>query len=769
MLSTVPLNDVADSGALNTSSGSQACAANGASSAADDALKAQVPGREGARASRVDGGGDGNRRSDATVRVGDVGVDPVDVFPLTSSPRLTAEWRTGSGCRGTSAREADISPLRDNEVFSAEHVAEEFSDRLVTEAAPVDTLLLTSVEEQQPRDSMPDIPAVVVLRHRMGSSMVVLKPHQRKSYSRHDLESFILYKEQKYNAVNVLWRFSILLLLVFSFSVFCLVLSTFTTEWLSVQSNNSFLSVGLFFSCRNPPLHTCTSWQSSRLEWTVVDPVTGATLCHASAGFVRRFSGALWTMGTLQLLCEVAALVLSLWITARPTRSGALVLLIFDFLLSVCSGIVALILFNSYTSCLRRTCDGERVPGGACDVRYRYGYRLHIGSVAVHGLLLVLALCMHSYIHNIRVTSRDHLLTERRRLSHRAQAGESIVRMLDSPTTAGVAGDNGGDSCARSTPDAIQTTLPLDEHQPMGQPSAAAAGPSGAIVTVSDRAVAAPSNNRGRTDQGGCEGGGASGNAAHHNSDHGRNSATATTLAKSARDSPSVQDSELHVFFADVPGGADNDEGSALLRESRSRRHLQHQSVSTLPFGDGRARAPAAETTAASNASGHSTDSSFVTRERSVGTAAADDSGNDQRQCRDRQRTSPENSLLLHTGHQYSAGPQMATAQPSLTSKRQKQSLPHKLRATPVYRQSRKHQNMFLRFFNRKHDSNYLTAAELGVPIAGATDWVYDDRSDMFYSFDQNMFWDPLTQEYYNCALRSWQESPDQIVGVHDI
>ncbi|KEG06904.1 hypothetical protein DQ04_11701020 [Trypanosoma grayi] len=60
----------------------------------------------------------------------------------------------------------------------------------------------------------------------------------------------------------------------------------------------------------------------------------------------------------------------------------------------------------------------------------------------------------------------------------------------------------------------------------------------------------------------------------------------------------------------------------------------------------------------------------------------------------------------------------------------------------------------------------HLTAAELGVTIDGANDWVYDDKSDLFYSFNLDMFWDPLTRDYYSRALQSWQVTPDGVVGL---
>ncbi|ESL09470.1 hypothetical protein TRSC58_02807 [Trypanosoma rangeli SC58] len=60
----------------------------------------------------------------------------------------------------------------------------------------------------------------------------------------------------------------------------------------------------------------------------------------------------------------------------------------------------------------------------------------------------------------------------------------------------------------------------------------------------------------------------------------------------------------------------------------------------------------------------------------------------------------------------------------------------------------------------------YLTADEFNITIEGANDWVYDDRSDLFYSFELDMFWDPLTRDYYSRELRSWQVTPQGLMGL---
>ncbi|KAG5501094.1 hypothetical protein GH5_04688 [Leishmania sp. Ghana 2012 LV757] len=764
--------------------GTRACAVSTVACGADAAREAECLAQENAPAiwTRVGGGDSGS--SDVPVRAGITSVDLVGMPSLPSFPHLPmGSWTCGTG-RSASVKGSEAASLREGGVVVAEHDVEECCGQAAAGAAPSSAPLLTSVEEQPPRGLASGIPAVVLLRHRMGCSTVVLRPHQRKSFSRHDLENFVLYKEQKYDAVNVLWRFCILMLLVLSSSVFCLVLSTCTAEWLSVQSDDAILSVGLFFSCQGQHRRTCTSWGSAQLEWTVVNAATGATLCHASADFVHRFIVTLWAMGILQLLCEVVALLLGLRIAARPTRSGALVLLVFDLLLSVGSGIATAVLFSFYTSCLRRTCEGEHAAGNVCSVHYRYGYQLYIATVAVHGLLLVLALCMHSHIHSIRVRSRRQLRAERHRLSRDVHAKDYVARTLGLPTTASFTGDGGDGGCARRTCNAAGTASPLNGRRSARQRRGAVEAPSSSRMLVDQDGtgdegvkgdVLRPGYSRTlcttsfALDASFAGSVNFSGEAEHCSSSCDEDYGMAAMPAKPARSAPLLQHGEPLIFFAEVPDDVTDERGSELLSGRRSRCHRDHQPVTTFSSGDGRTSTAAASTAAVPYTLERDTESPPEARNLSVDAVVAVGSDNDQCQRCGGEEAPPGCSFLPRTGRQRCAGPQTAKAQPSLTSRKLKQILPGKLRTALAYPQGRKRHGTFLRFFNREFDADYLTAAELGVPIAGATDWVYDDRSDMYYSFDRNMFWDPLTQEYYSCALKSWQESPDQVVEVRDV
>ncbi|KAK7197766.1 hypothetical protein NESM_000729200 [Novymonas esmeraldas] len=617
---------------------------------------------------------------------------------------IELEWKTAPAAQTreppppalTHSRAGGAASGDDASVCSATDAAAAVAAVPTSTAAPP----LTAVEEQPPRGSASGIPAIVVLRHRMGYSTVVLSAHQRATYGRHDLENFVLYKERKYDSVNVLWRFCVLVLVVLSFAVFCLVFSTCTTEWLSVQNGDTYVSVGLFVACSDRLLRTCTSRQSSQLEWVVVDAVTGATLCHASADFARRFIGALWAMGILQLICEAAALVLCLRILSRPTRSGALVALFFDLLLSMCCGITTVVLFTFYTACLRRTCEGQHVSSKVCNVHYRYGYRLYIGAVAVHGLLLVLALCMHSFIHNIRVTARQQLRHERRRLAREVQEDDYVVRMLSSPPTTDLPSSAGAAAAAASG------GVGGSEHVWSGS------GTRPAWTTA--RAAPAPATRR--------------------------HAAMASTTTATTTVSPvSAGATHPSTSWGNRSGGVGEREASdaAVDAGERAGRHVATLRPALLAAAEssvGRAERDAEDGALAGVAAPRARDGVPLHQDR------------------------PHIS--------FAGVPDVADAGAELLSGSRRGPAS---RPTRARRRARLGHRTLRRFFDREYDANYLTAAELGVPIAGATDWVYDDRSDMYYSFDRHMFWDPLTHEYYSCALKSWQESPSHVVEVRDV
>ncbi|KAG5501557.1 hypothetical protein JKF63_03387 [Porcisia hertigi] len=750
----------------------------GAANAPFSVTDAQCLRREGARAGRARGGED--------VSVYRVEV-PTSSSTLPPSPKDRTDGRHGD----VAAREGDAFPLP--ECGDGGPTPEAAAD-----AAPLHVPLLTSVEEQQPRGPASRIPTMVLLRHRMGCSTVVLKPRQRKLYNRQNLENFVLYKEQKYNAVNVLWRFCILMLFLLSFSAFCLVFSACTTEWLSLHTGKLFLSTGLFFSCRDRFLRPCKSWRSSYMEWAVMEPSTGSTLCRASAAFVRRYVGVLWALGLFQILCEVTVLFLGLRIAARPTRSGALLLLCIGFLLSTSAGIATVVLFRFYTSCLRRTCEDEYAREGICRVEYGYGYRLHIGAIAVHGLLLVLALCMHSYIYNIRLKSREKLRKARHRVSHKAQTDDCSVRMLDLPTTAAFGGDAGSANVCTNW-DVTEPAALLSKKNSSMQPSIASDGSGSAAATVSRNGVPVPANSRINREP--YEGGGGrlrdvsvpyghsttpqsavpglevpctaamsfNQKGAHPIRGNDKVDSAVAVAPMPTRESSFFQHGSLHVSFAGVPDEKDERGGGTGLPGSRSHRYRYRRWASTNSL-DNVCTRTAAATAEESDAVHQNTEGTIVARDHVFGVPAADNSDGGDRHGGSWRGSSPGGALAPRGGRSRWTGSQTATAQPSVTPRgRQRRSRSGKRGATPAHQRARKHRSLFLRFFNREYDSNYLTAAELGVPIAGATDWVYDDRSDMYYSFDRNMFWDPLTKEYYNCILKSWQESPDQVLEVRDV
>ena len=55
----------------------------------------------------------------------------------------------------------------------------------------------------------------------------------------------------------------------------------------------------------------------------------------------------------------------------------------------------------------------------------------------------------------------------------------------------------------------------------------------------------------------------------------------------------------------------------------------------------------------------------------------------------------------------------------------------------------------------------HMSAVEMGVHIVGASDWVYDEENDMFYSFDIDTFWDNRTEMYFDRSLGRWAKFLD--------
>lgn len=67
------------------------------------------------------------------------------------------------------------------------------------------------------------------------------------------------------------------------------------------------------------------------------------------------------------------------------------------------------------------------------------------------------------------------------------------------------------------------------------------------------------------------------------------------------------------------------------------------------------------------------------------------------------------------------------------------------------------------------HHHRYLSSREMGVEIpssdGGSAEWVYDDSSDMFYSFEWDCFWDPLNKEFYSVSQERWADSLQELFG----
>lgn len=612
-----------------------------------------------------------------------------------------------------------------------------------------DAKRLHGVEISEPCGMASGIPSVVILRHRMGYSTVALNSRQRCRYSWQQLESFILYKEQKYNAVNVLWRFCVLMLVVLSFSIFCLIFSLCTTEWVSMQDVTSLVSIGLFVACNDRTLRLCATRRSAYFPVTVTDAVTGRAVCSTSPTFLRGFIGAMWSFGILQLLCELLILLVALRIACRPTRSGMLLVLFGLLFLSMVCGIINCVLFHFYTACFRRSCEGVEEAHRNCRVDFRYGYHLYIAATALHAFLLLMALCMHSFIHSIRHKARLQLRAERRR-----QSGANRVQQY------------------------WQMVLGTKDRSP-SPPPAVVAAPTAATPGPAATSLLSP-----MADAPNWEGG------------EGSDNTSATHLPNRPNPiSPSDILVEMQGRDGDSrPGSGDGLRPPVLQLSSSavSQTPQRRRDCSSPPMQDGIADTagvsqsenemtkPASPLQLGGNTRTHV---SFVATDvardgGSGGTLSArgprlslDGSGGQREEFATTHDTG--NHLLQdREGVVSGFSSRLARFSPTrLVGRKSREASPltTAVDTKPTFQKESRRNRFFTKLFNREYDPNYLTAAELGVPIPGATDWVYDDRSDMYYSFDRNMFWDPLTREFYNCSLKSWHESPDQMVEVRDM
>lgn len=525
------------------------------------------------------------------------------------------------------------------------------------------------------------VPPVLLLRHRMGYSIVKLTKEQRATFTRHDLESFLLYKEQKYNAVNALSRFCVGLLLMTTLSSLCLLFSVFSPNWQVVRYDGGAQTIGLLFACRQHVLQQCVYRTSALFARAVVDTATGLTVCSVSEAQAKRYAGAMWAVEILHVLGQLLVLCLTMYIACRPTRSKALVWVVWILLGCTAAGVANSVVFPAYVRCDRLTCSARHQSSNkaACERYYGWGYHSYIAVAALQAFCGLIAFAMYSYVVQIRVKAQVQLREERRRKAVE-KAAEHFVRSILEER-----GAKGGPSSMDATTRGELGNNPLAGSGRASLPWQSQQQQQRAINSVTVRRHGDPYSRRRSSD---------SGYILQHT------------------------------------------EGHLTAPQGRGRRSLN----GTLSGGDG-GRPPGKPPhngsmvgLRVSLASSRQGSFVYVSEMQSPDTARNPNS------------------------HSHVTAP---------ASHREEKS-PLWRQEPLVLRKARQERKRLESIFRRDYDPSYLTAAELGVTIAGASDWVYDDRSDMYYSFERNLFWDPLTDEYFNCALRTWQENPDTIVDVRD-
>ncbi|CAD2221505.1 hypothetical protein AGDE_10974 [Angomonas deanei] len=282
----------------------------------------------------------------------------------------------------------------------------------------------------------------------MGYTTFKLSERQRAGYSWNDLEDFIMYKEHKYNSINILSRFVTFLLLCLSITIFCHAFSVSSTEWRAVRYVDYYQSIGLFVKCTETSYKQCNIRTSTNFERQLADAVTGQILCYAdnsansrTVKFVQKYIGAMWSLEILNLFFDAVVFVLLVVMSYRPTRSHILALILFLLFLNTVCGIVVCVLFPIYTRCEGKTCQARQgLPtasqkGVTCSVSFLWGYKLYIGVTVLHFLCFIISFCMHNAILNIRTNTRRRLRKERkrRRKLKRLSGANYVLREAASP------------------------------------------------------------------------------------------------------------------------------------------------------------------------------------------------------------------------------------------------------------------------------------------------------------------------------------------------
>ncbi|CCW63636.1 unnamed protein product [Phytomonas sp. EM1] len=554
------------------------------------------------------------------------------------------------------------------------------------------------------------VPKVLLLHHRMGYSIITLTESQRNLYKWANLEKYLLYKGQKYSCVNILGRFCIILLIIYTFGTLFLAFSMSTSSWLVLRSGVVYESYSLFVSCHDQPLRlaVCSMYALLKHHESLLPNLA---LCAARGSTQLKYAFTMLGVSIFHIICQIIVLFEVFWIAGRPTRSRTLLMTILFLWLCVFAGIVNIVLFPHSVDCERNACKMGTQGSPSCEPFYGWGYRLYSAVIGINVFCALMSICMYSYIHMIGQNISTQLEEERSRRCEQ-EAAQQCSQDHNSGEADFEAGDNMNYTvnnnsfvkCTKVKPFSMQASTTTRD------------GRSSGYYRLNNSCMNFSTQNR-------------NGQAVHspqHSSPNFRHSDVVQHLANSSPtrfSSTKSERSQARVFFLD--GGEDhprNGKEGCVASDT-----LPHPNAArTMPEQHLECSSPLWPV--------HG------------------------------KETPPESTLRPQSrGVEFPHGCEIYPAEGWRPRSGECRTAGSQHNDFPEHRHVRKRRSRLSRLFRWDSNPDYITAAELGVRINGAQDWVYHDRSDMYYSFERNMFWDPLTHEYFNCALKCWQETPDKI------
>ncbi|CCW70479.1 unnamed protein product [Phytomonas sp. Hart1] len=553
---------------------------------------------------------------------------------------------------------------------------------------------------------------MLLLHHRMGYSIITLTESQRNLYKWANLEKYLLYKGQKYSSVNVLGRFCIILLIIYTFSTIFLAISMSTSSWFILRFGKKYESYSLFMNCWDQPLQltVCKMYTLVKKHESFFPAIALST---GKGSAQVKYAFAMLGVSIFHIICQVVALFNIFWIAGRPTRSRMLFATILFLCLCVFAGTTNLILFSYSVQCEIKACGLSTQRGRGCELYYGWGYRLYSALIGINTFCVLMSICMYSYIYMIsqRISAQ---LEGHRGCRYGQEAAQRHIHDRNS-SKAFFDGDN--DTSNTVNNDSFITSTEIKTFPTQANATLRDGKGSGCHLPNTNKNFNTSSQ---------------SGGLAHsplYSSQNLRQLDGAQNMGNPSQTrfrSTKSERNQMRVFFL-------NEDKNHFIPNKES--HMASDTLHCL------------NTTRALSEQHLDTSSSLL------GSVQGKEALHESALC-------PKSRWgdFFHKGKAapFVNGRHTRSEECQITNSQHNDC--------DEQRYVRKHRSAFAHLFRWDSDPDYITAAELGVQIDGANDWVYHDRSDMYYSFERNMFWDPLTHEYYNCALKCWQETPEKIV-----